>query len=235
MTAIHNTLTGMTTIRQLPTIAGQPHPLPEHYVLLQVIDTPAPEYDATIQVATSQYQVDLEALTYTKVWTVRDKTEAELTEEINQEALADANNVDAILVNKLLRKQIEQLPDDEVDEFAPLFPKWMVGEPVVNAADSDTGIADRRRWKGVLYKCIISHTTQLDWKPDIATTLWNRTPEPGEIPEWSSFASHEFQNMEIGTAVMDEGTVYYLIDPGQGHWKPSSNEGHFGWSTTNPL
>ena len=78
MTAIHNTLTGTTTIRQLPTIAGQPHPLPEHYILLQVIDTPAPEYNTALQVATSQYQVDLEALTYTKVWTVRDKTEQEL-------------------------------------------------------------------------------------------------------------------------------------------------------------
>ena len=55
-----------------------------------------------------------------------------------------------------------------------------------------------------------------------------------EIPEWSSIASHEFQNLPIGFAVMDEGTKYYLINPAQGHWQPSGPDGHHGWSTQDP-
>jgi hypothetical protein len=89
---------------------------------------------------------------------------------------------------------------------------------------------------GVHYTVRIAHTTQSDWSPDRATTLWTRAPEQpdGEIPEWSSFASHEFQTMPIGTAVMDNGTVYYLINQGQGFRQPSGPHGHFGWSTTKP-
>ena len=111
-------------------------------------------------------------------------------------------------------------------DYAALFLPWDVPE-IVN-------IGDIRRYKGQLYKCIISHTTQLDWAPDVATTIWNKVAEPGAIPEWSSFASHEFQNMAIGTAVMDLGTVYYLINPGHGFRRPSASDGHFGWSTTKP-
>ena len=42
------------------------------------------------------------------------------------------------------------------------------------------------------------------------------------------------QFIEIGFAVMDEGAKYYLINPSQGHWKPSGTSGHYGWSTINP-
>ena len=69
MTAIHNTLTGTTTIRQLPTIAGQPHPLPEHYIVLEVINNPAPDYNPATHRLTSEYIVNLEELQYVRVWT----------------------------------------------------------------------------------------------------------------------------------------------------------------------
>ena len=64
-TAIHNTLTGTTTIRQLPRIGGKPHPIPAHYIIVQVIDTPAPPYDSAIERLKSEYVLDLEAKTYT--------------------------------------------------------------------------------------------------------------------------------------------------------------------------
>ena len=69
MTAIHNTLTGTTTIRQLPTIAGQPHPLPEHYIVLEVINNPAPDYNPATHRLTSEYIVNLEGLQYVRIWT----------------------------------------------------------------------------------------------------------------------------------------------------------------------
>ncbi len=71
------------------------------------------------------------------------------------------------------------------------------------------------------------------WEPGTGN-LWAQLTEDeeAEIPEWSSFASHEFQHMTIGTTVMDDGTIYYLINPAQGHWQPSGAHGHHGWSTT---
>ncbi len=69
------------------------------------------------------------------------------------------------------------------------------------------------------------------WEPP---TYWTKITEDEEVPEWSSFASHEFHYMDIGTVVTDEGTTYYLINPAQGHWKPSGEHGHHGWSTEKP-
>lgn len=206
--------------------------LPNHIIELEVIDTPQPEYDSALQYVTSSYEKQDEQ--WVRVWVIHDKTEQQLIDEINSQAEAEANQVDAVLVNKLLRKQLVDLPEEELHEYAPLFPPWDVPEPVYNATDSPTGKADIRRRHGQLYKCIISHTTQWDWPPEVAVNLWNKVPEPGVIPNWSDFASHEFQNMEIGTAVMDNGTIYYLINPSQGHWQPSGSSGHHGWSTTQP-
>ena len=47
--------------------------------------------------------------------------------------------------------------------------------------------------------------------------------------EWSSYESHEFQALPLGTEVIDEGNTYALIDQGQGFRKPSGANGHFGW------
>ena len=88
---------------------------------------------------------------------------------------------------------------------------------------------------GQRYKVVIPHTTQADWSPDIQSALFVNIGEVGGVtPNWSDFASHEFQQFEIGFAVMDEGTTYYLIDQGQGYRKPSGQFGHFGWSDTKP-
>ena len=238
MTAIHNTLTGTTTIRQLPLINGQPHPLPEHYILLQVIDTPIPEYNTALQVATSQYQVDLEALTYTKVWTVRDKTEQELTDEAIQLAEQMEQEVDMANIKKLLKPNVDAMTDEEKQEFADMYPAWRPNEPVYDKDDTTPDVEKpsyRRDDDALLYKCISSHTTQLNWRPKVANSLWIKVGTPGVIPEWSSFQSHEFQHMEIGFQVMDNDTIYYLINPAQGHWQPSGAQGHHGWSTTNPV
>ena len=77
-TAIHNTLTGTTTIRQLPTIGGKPHPIPAHYVIVEVIDTPAPPYDSAIERLKSEYVLDLEAKTYTLTHEVIQLSEYEI-------------------------------------------------------------------------------------------------------------------------------------------------------------
>jgi hypothetical protein len=81
----------------------------------------------------------------------------------------------------MLRTIIEaaaSLLDDETAVNAPeLFPLWQ--------QNMEYKIGDRRRYQTTLYKCILAHTSQADWTPDVAVSLWVRVDDPGEEwPEW---------------------------------------------------
>lgn len=81
-----------------------------------------------------------------------------------------------------LRTQVETMTDSLEDEDAlkvvELFPKWAENEAYV--------IGDRVRYEGILYKCLIAHTSQSDWIPSDAISLWAKVliPDPEIIPEW---------------------------------------------------
>lgn len=104
--------------------------------------------------------------------------------------------------------------------------EWVTNEEVV--------AGDTRTFEGNTYECIQNHTTQQDWTPPSVTSLW-KVVESGssEIREWSSYESFEFQNMELGTQVLDAGNTYTLINQGQGFRQPSGEFGHFGWELIN--
>ena len=64
------------------------------------------------------------------------------------------------------------------EEHVELFAPW------VYPADYKTG--NLRRYNGRLYKCISDHTSQADWAPDVAVSLWVHTSDPAEEwPAWS--------------------------------------------------
>lgn len=53
------------------------------------------------------------------------------------------------------------------------------------AADKDYVTGDRRRHEGLLYKCLMNHTSQPSWTPDVSPSLWVRVDDPSqEWPEW---------------------------------------------------
>ena len=60
---------------------------------------------------------------------------------------------------------------DSIELIAP----WKIKEYVK--------VGDRRRFDGVLYRCIQAHTTQADWTPDITPALWV-VVSIEEYPEW---------------------------------------------------
>ena len=63
--------------------------------------------------------------------------------------------------------------DDEIAlDVTVLFPEWAVGKDY--AAD------ERIRYGEKLYRCQQAHKSQADWTPDIATSLWEEVPEPGQ-------------------------------------------------------
>ena len=80
-----------------------------------------------------------------------------------------------------LRKAIEKtavtLTDSEAFDVCELFPMWKVGTAY------QTG--DRVQYDGKLYKCLQGHTSQADWTPDVAVSLWVEVADPAiEFPEW---------------------------------------------------
>ena len=80
-----------------------------------------------------------------------------------------------------LRKAIEKtavtLTDSEAYDVAELFPMWKT--------DTAYQTGDRVQYDGKLYKCLQSHTSQADWIPTEAVSLWVEVADPAiEYPEW---------------------------------------------------
>lgn len=65
-----------------------------------------------------------------------------------------------------------KLDDSNALKVKTLFQPWAVG------VSYKTG--DRRRYSEHLYKARQAHTSQADWTPDVAASLWEMIPEPGQ-------------------------------------------------------
>ena len=68
----------------------------------------------------------------------------------------------------------EALPDEVADAVAPLYPRW--------ESDGHYAVGDRRRYEGIVYKCLQEHDAQEQWTPSDATSLWARAYI--DLEEW---------------------------------------------------
>lgn len=100
---------------------------------------------------------------------------------------------------RALRRKIEtlsaSLDDEQALETVELFPIWK--------ADTAYTAGDRVRYNDVLYKVLQGHTSQADWTPDTAFSLFVRVliPDPEVIPVW--------EQPSAGNAYMTGDKVYY--------------------------
>ena len=79
---------------------------------------------------------------------------------------------------KATRSMIRQdeLSNSELLELTHLYPKWEVGVEYKSGEFVEH--------QGKLYKLIQPHTSQADWQPDIAVSLFDEVMPEGVIPEW---------------------------------------------------
>lgn len=83
---------------------------------------------------------------------------------------------------KIIRAAIDKagllLTDDQALEVPELYPFWGI--------NVDYKLNDRVRYLNILYKCIIPHTSQSNWNPIDAPSLWAKvlTSESGEPLPW---------------------------------------------------
>lgn len=81
----------------------------------------------------------------------------------------------AVKLAKILAKSVD---DQSAIDVKYLFDAWS-GAGVAYAA------GDRVLYNDLLYKVIQAHTSQADWTPDTAVSLFVRVDDPGEAwPEW---------------------------------------------------
>ena len=83
-----------------------------------------------------------------------------------------------------LRPIIEQavstgdLTPEQKEQATDLFPAW-------DGNGHAYKVNDYAQYDGLLYICVQDHTSQPDWTPSAAPSLWSRASDPGEEwPEW---------------------------------------------------
>lgn len=78
-----------------------------------------------------------------------------------------------------IRSMREGADDELAIGSQDIYPEWRKeGEPY--------SVGDRVLYHEVLYSCLQAHTSQNDWNPADAASLWARVliPNENEIPEW---------------------------------------------------
>lgn len=101
-----------------------------------------------------------------------------------------------------MRSQLNNITKDFTDEQAfqnkDLYPDW-------NGNGVLLWVGDIVYYKESIYKVLQSHTTQLDWAPDVAVSLFVKISIE-EIPEWEKPDSTN--PYMLGDKVRFEGHIY---------------------------
>lgn len=81
-------------------------------------------------------------------------------------------------LRKLLVKQADTLPDEEILNVPCFVEKWKAGISYVTGK--------RVKYNDVIYKVLQDHTSQDDWTPENAPSLFAKVliPDENVIPEW---------------------------------------------------
>lgn len=111
----------------------------------------------------------------------------------------------------------ESATDEQALDSIPIYPYWKDNKSYVSG--------ERVRYNDSLYKVLQMHTSQSDWTPDVATSLFAKIliPDANTIPEWTQpDSTNPYQN---GDKVTHNGATWISII-GNNVWEP----GVYGWN-----
>lgn len=108
------------------------------------------------------------------------------------------------------------IDDVTAAEHADLFAEW--------AFPVGYTVGQIRRYNGTLYKCVQAHTSQADWTPDTASSLWSKMSDPAEEwPEWSQpVGAHDAYSKG---AKVSHKEKHWISTVDSNVWEP----GVYGW------
>lgn len=135
------------------------------------------------------------------------------------------------LTKNFLQTQINQVPitqktDDNSNQIVLLDTK--INEAVFPAWDPDGYsyfAGEKVTYNEKYYRCIQAHTSQADWTPDAAVSLWVSTSDPAEeFPEWKQpTGAHDAYNKGDKVSHNDK---HWTSDIDANVYEPSV----YGWS-----
>ena len=81
-------------------------------------------------------------------------------------------------LRKLLENQTAAMTDEQILNYPDFVEKWRSGQKYE--------VGKRLEYNGTIYKVLTEHTSQADWTPDAAPSLFTKVliPDTGTIPEW---------------------------------------------------
>ena len=117
-----------------------------------------------------------------QITTLENMTDAEYEEYTEPEPEAyvkDVPTADDIVtqLKELVSTQVAELTDEEAKKVPALFPVW--------ATDEAYSVGDRVYYNGSLYKCVQAHTSQSNWNPKDAASLWQNVSEEAQEADGS--------------------------------------------------
>lgn len=123
-------------------------------------------------------------------------------------------------LRKLLEGQTEAMTDEKILNYPDFVEKWKSG---VNYT-----AGKRLEYNGTIYKVLQDHTSQDDWTPDAAPSLFAKVliPDSSVIPEWEQPDSTN--PYSAGDKVTHNGKTW-VSDVDNNVWEP----GVYGWSEVN--
>lgn len=81
-------------------------------------------------------------------------------------------------LRKLLENQTAEMTDEQILNYPDFVEKWRSGQKYE--------VGKRLEYNGIVYKVLVTHTSQADWTPDAASSLFAKVliPDQNTIPEW---------------------------------------------------
>lgn len=139
--------------------------------------------------------------------TIRDMTAEEINAMQEEQAKFEAIEkhrplTESEVTNMLIRSQINTIPVDDQTALRMLafYPEWESGQAY------DAGY--KVQYKGKLYKVITAHTSQADWTPDVAVTLFERIDEQHDGSKYDPIPYEGNMALENGKYYIQNGVTY---------------------------
>lgn len=121
-------------------------------------------------------------------------------------------------IRAMIEKAAASLADDDAVQTPVLFPEWK--------PDKAYAAGDRLVYHKKLYKVLQAHTSQADWTPDAAVSLYVEVAKPGEIPVWKQpSGAQDAYNKGDKVHYPDADGPVYMSTIDANVWAP----GVYGW------
>lgn len=120
-------------------------------------------------------------------------------------------------LRKLLENQTAAMTDEQISNYPDFVEKWKSGQKY------EAG--KRLEYNGTIYKVLTEHTSQADWPPDAAPSLFAKVliPDSNVIPEWEQPESTNAYSK--GDKVTHNGKTWES-EVDNNVWEP----GVYGWN-----